>query len=264
MRLKLPINPLIQYVVRYTEAESVAPSRAVQQTNSLRRRTQARRKYRLYLMPLLCWMSLTQAQVVYDNFEGNKVVSYVDKSGVLDTAVANPGPNAVNESSKCALYVRNSTKKFDNIKMKLYANLADVSPYTTYEGIPPRLKMKIYTAAPPGTLVEILLGSNRGNNAYPAGTNSQYQAYTTVSNQWEELEFKFSQVPEGSETSATQVDQVTLLFNPNSNTSDKFYFDEITGPGLVSWPPEKIASPEEPPRKSSKQKVKTSKKVTNK
>lgn len=264
MRLKLPIHSLIQYVARYTEA-TAPPPRAAQPTFSLRRRNQARRRYRLYLLPLLAWLSLAQAQVVYDNFEGNKLVSYVDKSGVLDTAAANPGPNRVNQSPKCALYVRNSTKKFDNIKMKLYANLADVSAYATYDGVPPRLKMKIYTAAPPGTLVEILLGSNRGNNAYPAGTNSQYQAYTTVSNQWEELEFKFSQIPEGSETSTTQVDQVTLLFNPNSNTSDKFYFDEITGPGLVSWPPEKIASPEEPPKKTSnKQKIKSSKKVTNK
>jgi hypothetical protein len=173
------------------------------------------------------------AQTIYDNFEGDKFVYYRDKSGVLDSAAKNPKPDSVNKSPKCALYVRNAAKKFDNIKMELKANLIDVSPFATYEGIPPRLKMKLYTSAPAGTLVEILLGCRSKNNEYPAGTNSQYQCYTTKSNQWEELTFLFSQIPQGSETNTRQVDQVTLLFNPNSSTSDTYYFDEITGPGLV-------------------------------
>jgi hypothetical protein len=203
--------------------------------------------------------------VVYDNFEGNKVVTYIEKSGVLDTNAANPYVDKVNASAKCALYIRNSSKKFDNIKMKLNANLVDVSPYATYLGNPPKLKMKIRTNAPAGTLVEILL-TRRGNNDYPAGTNSQYQAYTTVSNAWEDLEFKFSQIPQGSETSTTQVDQVVLLFNPNSTTSDTYYFDEITGPGLVDWPAEKIAVPEEKVMKKQEavKKEKNVKKISRK
>jgi hypothetical protein len=264
MRLKLPINPVLQNIGRFTTSvqHQVPGARAC--ALSLRRRGRLKRRYRLFLLPLLCMLSAGLAQTTYDTFEGNKLVTYVDKSGVLDTLARNPAPDKTNASEHCALYIRNNSKKFDNIKMKLYANLVDVSAYTTYEGVPPKLKMKIYTTAAPGTLVEILLGSNRGNNAYPAGTNSQFQAYTTVSNQWEELEFKFSQIPEGSETSSTQVDQVTLLFNPNSNTSDKFYFDEINGPGLVSWPPDPIAVPEKTKKTGDGQKVKTSKKVTNK
>lgn len=203
--------------------------------------------------------------VVYDNFEGGKLVTYIEKSGVLDTLAANPAPDKINNSAKCALYIRNTSKKFDNIKMKLYANLVDVSDYTTYLGTPPKLKMKVYTSAPAGTLVEILLTSRRGNNDYPAGTNSQYQAYTTVSNAWEDLEFKFSQVPQGSETSATQVDQIVLLFNPNSNTSDTYYFDEITGPALVQWPAEKIAAPEKILKKEEAgKKEKNAKKISRK
>ena len=81
--------------------------------------------------------------------------------------------------------------------------------------------------------MEILLGNKNGNNDYPAGTNSQYQVYTTKTNAWEELEFKFSQIPQGSQTSTSQINQITLLFNPNSSTSDAYYFDEITGPGLA-------------------------------
>lgn len=169
----------------------------------------------------------------YDNFEGIKTVSYSAKNGVLDTLVTNPAPDTVDSSGKCALYVRNSKKKFDNIKMSVSGKLAGVKEYSTYTGIPPQLKMKVYTTAPAGTLVEILLGSAGRNNEYPAGTHSQYQAYTSVSNAWEELKFKFSQIPEGSETNEEQIDQITLLFNPNTSTSDTYYFDDVTGPGLV-------------------------------
>jgi hypothetical protein len=169
---------------------------------------------------------------VYDNFDGNKAIRYGERTGVLDSVAKNPAPGAANNSEKCALYVRNGAKKFANIKMNLPQKLTGVEAYATYEGIPPRIKMKCYTSAPPGTLVEVLLGSKRGNNDYPAGTHSQYQAYTSVSNEWEELEFKFSQVPQGSETAANEIDQIVLLFNPNSSTSDTYYFDDLTGPSL--------------------------------
>jgi hypothetical protein len=170
--------------------------------------------------------------VVYDNFEGNKQLSYGNKNPTLDTASVNPHPDDVNSSVKCAKYTRNSSKKFDNIKMAFSGTLEDVSAYATYLGVPPKLKMKIYTNAPVGTLVEILLGSRGRNTEYPAGTHSQYQAHTTKKNAWEELEFKFAQIPEGSETSAIQIDQLTLLFDPNSGSSDTYYFDDITGPVL--------------------------------
>ncbi|MDQ3047705.1 MAG: hypothetical protein M3R27_09175 [Bacteroidota bacterium] len=188
----------------------------------------------LFLSVFTVTEQATAQTQVYDNFEGSKSLFYGAKSGVLDTVAKNPSPDKVNSSAKCALYVRNASKKFDNIKMVPSAKLADVSPFATYLGVPPQLKMKIYTTAPAGTLVEILLGSKGRNNEYPEGTNSQFQAYTTVSGKWEELSFKFSQIPEGSQTGTTHVDQVTLLFNPNSSNSDTYYFDEITGPALLS------------------------------
>jgi hypothetical protein len=170
----------------------------------------------------------------YDDFEGNKVIHYSAKNGVLDSVMKNPAPSDINKSEKCAMYVRNKTQKFDNIKMPFNGMMSDVSPYATYLGVPPKLKMKLYTTAPVGTLVEILLGDKTKNNTYPAGTNSQFQAYTTVTGQWEELEFKFAQIPEGSETPTTGINQLTLLFNPNSSTSDTYYFDEISGPTVIA------------------------------
>lgn len=193
------------------------------------------KKYAVFFTTFLLHVGFIFSQSEsYDNFEGKRSLHYMSKSGVLDTTAKNPAPDKINSSEKCALYVRNRGQKFDNIKMSINGKLSDVAAYTTYAGIPPKIKMKIYTKAPVGTLVEVLLGSKGRNSEYPAGTNSQYQAYTTVSGVWEELEFKFSQVPQGSEISSTEVDQITLLFNANSSTSDTYYFDDIKGPSVIS------------------------------
>jgi hypothetical protein len=190
----------------------------------------------LVLLATMACFGLTSQNQIYDNFDGVRALHYGERTGVLDTNAKNPAPDKVNGSDRCGLYVRNGAKKFANIKMNLPQKLIGVDAYATYVGEPPQLKMKVYTAAPPGTLVEILLGSKKGNNDYPAGTHSQYQAYTTKSNAWEELTFKFSQIPQGSETSAEQIDQLVLLFNPNSSTSDTYYFDELSGPPISNAP----------------------------
>src|SRR5690606_16035960 len=97
-----------------------------------------------------------------------------------------------------------------------------------------KLRMKVYTDAPAGSVVELQLGKQDGN-AYPEGTHSQYQAVTTKSGAWEELEFRFVTVPKGSETSARQVNQVTILFRPNTADAYVFYFDDLRGP-VISQP----------------------------
>lgn len=200
---------------------------------------------------LLFSVSLNSQSLCYDNFEGSKYLYYSEKFGVLDTLSKNPSPNKTDSSKRCALYIRNGSKKFDNIKMSLYGNLIHVDSFATYLGVPPQISMKIYTTAPVGTLVEILLGSKGRNTEYPGGTNSQYQAYTTVTNTWEELKFKFSQIPQGSETSFTEIDQVTILFFPNSSNSDTYYFDEITGPSIASNS-SKVENPKVIPLKKGK------------
>jgi hypothetical protein len=210
---------------------------------------------------------IAQAQSqVYDDFEGNRLIHYGERTGVLDSTAKNPATEGINKSAKCGLYVRNGAKKFANIKMALSQNLTGVEAYATYVGIPPKLKMKVYTAAPPGTLVEILLSSRKGANDYPAGVHSQYQAYTTKSNEWEELEFKFSQIPQGSETSASQVDQIVLLFNPNSSTSDTYYFDDLTGPpfGAASKDQDLVTPEKNPGDNAEANKKENEKPVTKK
>lgn len=182
------------------------------------------------------------SQSVYDNFEGNKSVHYGVRTGDLDTVKSNPASNSINSSKKCAKYVRNGKQKFDNIKMDLNGKLTGVNKYATYIGTPPQISMKIYTSAPVGTLIELQLGK-RSKNEYPAGINSIYQARTTVTNGWEVVQFKFSQIPKGSITSETDINEIILMFNPNSLTSDTYYFDDITGPSLVPVTSELLIAP---------------------
>jgi hypothetical protein len=186
----------------------------------------------ILLFSLLSVCGSAQNQL-YDNFEGNKAVHYVSKTGVLDTAFQNPAPDKINGSARCAKYIRNAKQKYDHIKLRPTGRLSDVTPYASYLGTAPMIKMKIYSTAPIGTMVEIQLGKI-SNTPYPQGTHSQYQAFTTLTDAWEVLEFRFAEVPAGSETASNEVNQLTLLFDPGSSNRYTFYFDELTGPAITS------------------------------
>jgi hypothetical protein len=187
------------------------------------------------LIPVLAALFLPPAvsysQQLHDDAEGSKAICYhVNRGARIDSASANPAPDKVNGSAKCVKYMR-TRAKYDCLKMYPLGKIADVSNYTTYEDNAPKLRMKVFTSAPVGTLIEIQLGKKTGN-PFPEGTHSQFQAKTTTSNAWEELEFVFAQNPKGSMTGPTEIDQVTILFDPNTLTNDTYYFDDLIGPTI--------------------------------
>jgi hypothetical protein len=175
----------------------------------------------------------SQAQQVYHTFEDPGIVTYFAVKGAkFDSSAANPSEDGVNGSPRCAKYLR-TRHKYDYIKIFPKGKLTDVTQYASYDVEAQKLTMKVFTNAPAGTLIEIQLGKKTGV-AYPDGTHSQYQARTTVSGKWEELSFAFSQTPVGSKTSAKEIDQITILFNPGTSTTDTFYFDDLQGPSVIS------------------------------
>lgn len=189
------------------------------------------KKAQLFISSLMLTSGLAFGQQVYD-LNGSQFQNFGPRNGKLDSLCVNPGVNDIHNSKQCAKYERKSTAKYDNIKIYLQGKLVDVTPYATYKGIPPKITMKIYSSAPVGTKVELQLGK-KGNDNYPAGIHSQYEAVTTVQNAWEILTFTFSQIPQGSLIAPTEVDQITLLFSPNSSRADTYYFDDLTGPALT-------------------------------
>lgn len=181
---------------------------------------------------LLLTSGLSFAQQNYDDYSGKKFLTYGAKNGTLDTAFKNPASNPVNSSPTCAKYSR-VNETYASIRMYPKRKLSDVTLYATYEPTAPRIKMKVFTKAPVGTKVELQLGK-RGENSYPVGVHSVYQAVTTVQNAWEELSFTFSHTPTESLVKSTDIDQLTLMFAPNSTSADTYYFDDLTGPALIS------------------------------
>lgn len=165
----------------------------------------------------------------YNDFEGNKYMHFGWHPGTLDSVAKNPWVRGINKSAHCAKYQRNRSEQYDNIKIYPAKKLSDVKKYATYKGFPPKLKMKIFTTAPEGTIVELQFGSKADDN-YPSGCHSQYQAVITKRNAWEELTFNFLMTPKGSTVPSTEIDKITLLFGPNVKTNYLFYFDDLTGP----------------------------------
>ena len=177
-------------------------------------------------------LSFAQAQQTYDDYSGKKFLTYGPKNGTLDTAFKNPSPAPIDNSPNCAKYTRAGDNKYASIKMYPKRKLADVSAYATYAGTPPKIKMKVFTKAPVGTKVELQLGK-RGETTYPKGVHSVYEAVTTVQNAWEELTFTFSHIPKETQVKPTEIDQITLMFAPNTATADTYYFDDISGPAVT-------------------------------
>ncbi len=182
---------------------------------------------------LLLTSGLSFAQQNYDDYSGKKFVTYGSKNGALDTAFKNPGPGNVNNSPMCAKYTRVSGTSYASIRMYPKRKLSDVSFYASTDEKAPKIKMKVFTKAPVGTKVELQLGK-RGENSYPVGIHSVYNAVTTVQDSWEELTFSFSHTPKESQVNSVDIDQLILLFAPNSSTSDTYYFDDLTGPALIT------------------------------
>ena len=184
----------------------------------------------------VCVLSVAaNAQQTYCNFEGYKVITFGQSTGTLDSMALNTVPNTSNNSANCAMYVRDSASTYDFLKIYTDTTMVDVTPYASNTFQAPRIKMKVYSTAPIGTIIQIQLGLKAVDN-YPAGIHSEYMGATTVQNAWEEITFNFYQIPTGSLAQATDIDKMVILFRPGANTKDTMYFDDIKGPNLLSHP----------------------------
>ena len=161
------------------------------------------------------------------DFEGLKSASLAEWNGVMDSMHVNPAPDAVNTTSMCAKYIRD-TATYDNFKIFPYTKLIDVTPYAS-SGATSKITLKLYTSAPVGSPVNIQLGI-RSNTTYPAGIHSVYYASTTAQNAWQTLTFNYLMSPAGSSVQPTDVDKIVVFFRPNTHNRDTIYFDEPNGP----------------------------------
>lgn len=161
---------------------------------------------------------------VLQNYDGiNKIIKGTT-TGTY-SVVANPGSNAVNSSANVARYVRNVTEQYDVLFFNTQSTIEDAGLLKNQTN---KIMIDVYTSAPIGTVVSLNLENSATSLPanYPTGRNSNYVAITTKQNQWETLTFYFNSSPDAG-TSNLAVNQMVLLFNSGSFTSDTYYFDNI-------------------------------------
>ncbi len=179
-------------------------------------------------------MSSASAQTMWDNFENERRCNYDFINGVFIPYNENPDQSGANTSQVAAMYTRNPAETFDVILMR--GTMASVSPYVTGDKT---MSMDVWSPAAGITVQITLENASIAQNPYPAGRHSEYTATTTTANAWETLTFQLSNLPDGG-VAADALNQLVLLFNPNSNTGDTYYFDNVRGPEFANPPCEGV------------------------
>ncbi|MBT3207371.1 MAG: T9SS type A sorting domain-containing protein [Bacteroidetes bacterium] len=157
---------------------------------------------------LLLITSITYSQSLPIDFETAVVTSdFIDFDGGTGTVIANPQANGLNTSTMVAQIVRDGGQTWAGSKIQLDANL-DFSSSTS-------ISMKVYTSAPIGTTVKFKLeGSGE----------TERDAQTTVSSEWEVLTWDFSGEP-------ANYNEIVFMFDfgnvGDGSASSTFLFDDI-------------------------------------
>lgn len=181
--------------------------------------------------------SLLPAQVVWDNFEDSRVGTYGFISGTFIPYFENPDQSGVNTSRVAASYTRNPAELFDVIILD--AAMDNLSDYISGAK---QLSIDVWSPAA-GKVVQITLENDvlAQPANYPTGRHSVYLATTTAAMAWETLTFNFDTQPDAS-VANNNVNRMVLLFDPNSNNDDTYYWDNLNGPELADDPCEGVAA----------------------
>jgi len=161
---------------------------------------------------------------ILQNYDGvNKIIKGTT-TGTY-SVVGNPGSNSVNSSANVARYVRNVTEQYDVLFFNTQNTIEDAG---LLKNQTKKIMIDVYTSAPVGTVVSLNLENSATSLPanFPVGRNSNYVAITTKQNQWETLTFYYNSSPDEG-TSNLAINQMVLLFNSGSYTSDTYYFDNI-------------------------------------
>ncbi len=179
------------------------------------------RELRLAVAPAPVFLPI----LTLENFDSmDAKVTYSSADGSFTDNTSNPAPDAVNDSDLCGRYVRNGGQQYDVFFYKVNG-LGNANDFS--DGMK-KFYLDVYTTAPANTQILLQLEqSSRTTPAnYPTGRHSRYSARTTKQNAWERLEFEFLDRPDGS-VFGTAVDEITLLFAPNSSNSSTYHFDNF-------------------------------------
>ncbi|MFY8273463.1 family 16 glycosylhydrolase [Pseudoalteromonas sp. SSDWG2] len=165
-----------------------------------------------------------QSEVVFDDFEGPESVTYSQWTGTFTQSIANPAPDAVNDSANVAEYVRDAGSQWDVIAADT-TDIVTAAPFITGDKA---FYLDVLTSAPIGTeiLVQLENSSTATATNYPTGRHSKYVAHTTSDSGWQRLKFKLEDRIDGM-TTDLDVDSVIVLIDPNSFNGDTYFLDNF-------------------------------------
>ncbi|MBR9919221.1 MAG: T9SS type A sorting domain-containing protein [Bacteroidetes bacterium] len=183
------------------------------------------------ILLLLILPNLLSAQQVWDNFEDIRKGTYGFINGVFIPYNENPDQSGVNTSLVAASYTRNAAELFD--VLILDAQMADLGDYLSGTK---QISIDVWSPAAGKTVQITLENSTLALPAnFPTGRHSVYLATTTVANAWETLTFTLDGQPDPT-VANDNVDRFVLLFDPNTNNGDTYYWDNLNGPELADDP----------------------------
>ncbi|MEO0469581.1 MAG: T9SS type A sorting domain-containing protein [Bacteroidota bacterium] len=168
------------------------------------------------------------AQVTLDNFEETRKVWFNFSNGTLTPYFANPDMTG-NTSPVIARYTRNAAEQFDVIVIDGDTVFEDMSAFL--DGTK-QMSLDVWSPLAGVTVQITVEDTNTAKPAnFPNGRHSVYLATTTQDSAWETLTFTFNNRPDMSVPDNT-VNRMVLLFNPDSNTDDTYFFDNLVGPAF--------------------------------
>lgn len=172
------------------------------------------------------------------NFDGtsNGAIKAAPYTSGVRTTVANPAPNAVNNSANVLRYVRDAGATYDTLAFNGITGIRDAMD--AQHGMV-RVAVDVYTTAPAGTIISLNLENELQVAAvtpadWQVGRHSFYQTETTKTGQWETLEFNFNfraALGDWANNKAsapfTGIDQLIFLITPGVASTGTFYFDNF-------------------------------------
>jgi hypothetical protein len=144
------------------------------------------------------------------DFEGSSVVTsdFFDFDGAGVIVLQNPLVSGINTSSTVAQLIRNGGQVWAGSKIVL-SNDIDFSVMT-------KIRMKVYTEAPIGTLVKLKLEGS--------APSEEIDVFTSVTGEWQLLEWVFATAPAG-------LNELVFMFDfgnvGDGSPNSTFYFDDI-------------------------------------
>ena len=195
--------------------------------------------YLIFIAP-----SIMFGQVFIEDFENNRHLNYVEKSGefVSDNpnvapalmggmydGVANPYTEGANPSARCGMYMRNAVETYDYFIALPAGGFTNLNDYTSGQNF-----FTLDVWSPEDSTNIIISFENREIAQLDPdsidGVHSRFEGYTTVSGAWQTLNFSFKDFPDLN-ISEDQIDQMVLLVNSGQVDNDvTIYFDNFIGP----------------------------------